>query len=713
MAFLATTLVLSAQHKTISIEDIWSKGTFAAQSAQTGRSMADGQHYTLMDSHGIGKYSYRTGEKVADLCRFSEVKGAEELHFQSYELDAAEQQILLSANFNAIYRYSGVSDYYVYDIATGILRKISQSGKQKLTTFSPDGKYVAYVRDNNLYTLNLATLKEEAVTTDGRTNHIINGTTDWVYEEEFAITRGFRWSPDSRRIAYYRFDESKVKQYRMQMWGGLYPSDYEYKYPKAGEDNSKVEIVVYDMLHKSKIIPSLGSENDQYLPRFQWTNDPLRLAVMRMNRLQNKMDLLMVEVEANTVRRFYEEEDSAYVEVPSIWHFLQDGKHFLISSERDGYTHIYLCDIDSDKQILVTSGAYDVASVCGIDEKGKHLYYTAHKSSALNTELIVSDFSGKKNIQLSHAEGTHSATFSNGCRYYIDVYSTANSAPVTTLYESKGKAIRTLEDNADLQRKMDDYGAVRKQFGTLTTSNGTELNYYVILPEQYDPRKKYPLLFFVYGGPGSQQVVNAYRGGDHYWFHLLSQMGYAVACFDGRGTGGRGAKFKKMTYKNLGAMECEDAIEAAQWFGMQPWVDESRIGIFGWSFGGYLSTLALLKGNDVFKTAIAVAPVTTWRFYDNIYTERFLQRPQDNPEGYDENSPLNFAERLKGNYLLIHGTGDDNVHFQNSAEMVSALEAAGKHFEFRIYPNKNHSIYGGNARQNLYELMTDFLKRKL
>lgn len=713
MALLSLTIAASAQFKSITIEDIWSKGTFAAASAQIGRSMADGQHYTLMDGNGVAKYSYRTGEKVADLCRFAEVNEGGKLHFQGYELDAAEKQILLSANFDAIYRYSGVSDYYVYSIADGSLQKLSKSGKQRLTTFSPDGKKVAYVRDNNLYVMDLATLEEKAVTTDGKVNHIINGTTDWVYEEEFTITRGFRWSPDSRRIAYYRFDESQVKQYKMQMWGGLYPTDYEYKYPKAGEDNSKVEIVVYDLLYGSKIVPSLGSENDQYLPRFQWTTDPRQLAVMRMNRLQNQMELLMVDVVANTVRRFYEEIDKAYVEVPSVWHFLNDGKHYLISSERDGYNHVYLCDIDSDNQVLVTAGAFDVAEVCGIDEKNKRLFYTAHKSSPINTELLVSDFGGKSTKQLSSQEGSHSAKFSKGCRYYIDVFSTANSAPVTTLYENNGVARRTLEDNAALQKKMDEYGATRKDFGSFTTSTGTELNYYVILPEKYDPKKKYPLLIYVYGGPGSQQVVNGYRGSDHYWFHMLTQQGYAVACFDGRGTGGRGAAFKKMTYKNLGAMECEDAIEAARWFGQQSWVDASRIGIFGWSFGGYLSSLALLKGNDVFKAAIAVAPVITWRYYDNIYTERFLQRPQDNPEGYDDNSPLNFADRLKGNYLLIHGTGDDNVHFQNSAAMVTALEEAGKHFEFRIYPNKNHGIYGGNTRQNLYELMTDFLKRKL
>lgn len=706
-------LSVVAQHKAITLEDIWTKGTFSASSARLGRSMADGEHYTLMDANGIAKYSYKTGEKVADLCVFAKVKGAEGIQFLSYEIDEGERQILLSANFEPIYRYSGVSDYYVYNIGSQRLVRISNDGKQRLTTFSPDGSKVAYVRDNNLYVMTLSNLKEQAITTDGLANHIINGTTDWVYEEEFAITRGFRFSPDSRRIAFYRFDESNVKEYSMQMWGDLYPGEYKYKYPKAGEDNSRVEILIYDLRDKSLTRPELGSDNDQYLPRFQWTNNPAVLCVMRMNRLQNHMELLLVDAEQNTVSPLYDETSDTYIEVPATIKFLADGKNFIISSERGGYNQLYFCDMEGKMQLRITPGDYDVVSVCGIDEKKQQIYYTAHKSSPINTELFVCDFKGRRTMQLSTEEGTHSASFSNGCRYYIDVFSTTAQAPVTTLYNHKGKAIRVLENNAALQTTIEQYGANRKAFGTLTTSIGTELNYYIILPENFDSTKRYPLLIYVYGGPGSQQVVNAYRGGDNYWFHMLSQKGYAVACFDGRGTGGRGIAFRNQTYRNLGAMECEDAIEAARWFGAKQWIDESRIGIFGWSFGGYLSSLALLKGNDVFKAAIAVAPVTTWRYYDNIYTERFLQRPQDNPEGYDNNSPLNFADQLKGNYLLIHGTGDDNVHFQNSVDMVSALERAGKHFEFRIYPNKNHGIYGGNTRQNLYELMTDFLMRKL
>ena len=458
---------------------------------------------------------------------------------------------------------------------------------------------------------------------------------------------------------------------------------------------------------------NIGSQNDQYMPRIQWTQDPNTLALMRMNRLQDKMELLLADATTGAIRNLYTEEDEAYVEVPETWMFLKDGKHMLLPSEKDGYNHIYMYDLKGNLVNQITQGFYDVVSVCSVDEKAGVIYYLSHESSPINRELYSIDFKGKKKKKLSEAPGWYSASFSATSKYYISTFTDANTPPIYTLHTSNGKLLNTLQDNADLRQRMAEYGVGRKTFGTLTTELGSELNYYIILPPDFDSTKKYPLFFYVYGGPGNQQVTNSYGYSDYYWFHMLAQQGYVVACFDGRGTGGRGAHFKKMTYKNLGKMECEDAVGAARWFGKKKWIDETRIGIFGWSFGGYLSTLSILKGHDVFKSAIAVAPVITWRYYDNIYTERFLQRPQDNARGYDDNSPLNFANLLEGNYLLIHGTGDDNVHFQNAVDMVTALEAAGKQFEFRIYPNKNHSIYGGNTRLNLYQLMTDFIHRKL
>lgn len=735
-ALLAGAGVASAQTKNITLEDIWTKGTFRAKGVYGIRSMADGEHYCTMSRTGIAKYSYATGEKVADVCLFNAPdmkKKAKPLPpMEGYEFSKDEQKILLSSGFEPIYRHSGVSDYYLYDVKEKTFTKISNNGKQRLTTLSPDGTKVAFVRDNNLYWMDLGTLEEHAITKDGKVNEIINGTTDWVYEEEFAITQGFQWSPDSKKIAYLRFDESKVKEYNMQMWGALYPEDYKYKYPKAGEDNSHVELWTYSLDdNKAVRCASTDKKDWEYIPRFQWAPDGT-LVFMRMNRLQNHMEILADE--GILLHTLYDEQDKAYVEVPDTWQFITVGKgkkaqqQMLITSERDGYRHIYLYGMDGNLVKQVTSGEWEVCEVAGVDVKNQRLYYTSREHHPTQKSLFVIGFDGKKkqclndvtrnwkNTEDRYVLGTYGATFSNGCKYYIRTFSTANDAPLYTLHDAGGKLIKVLEDNMELNKKMKvEYETHRKTFGSFTTSIGTQLNYYTIKPKNFDQNKRYPVLIYVYGGPGNQQVSDSYGYSDYYWYHMLADKGYIVFCFDGRGTGGRGAAFKKQTYGDMGRMECEDAIEAARWLGQQSWVDKERIGIWGWSFGGYLSTLSLLKGNDVFKMAIAVAPVMNWRYYDNIYTERFLGLPKDNAKGYDENSPLNFANQLKGNYLLIHGTGDDNVHFQNSAEMVEKLEEAGKQFEFRIYPNKNHSIYDhtGNTRLNLYQLMTDFIERKL
>ena len=725
-----------AQTSNITLEDIWTRHTFAPRGIGGIRSMADGEHYLSMSRTGITKYSYLTGEKVEDICLFggpAMQKKAKPLPpMEGYQMSADEQKILLSSGFEPIYRHSGVSDYWLYDIQQKTFTQLSKNGKQRLTTLSPDGTKVAFVRDNNLYWMDLATLEEHAITKDGKVNEIINGTTDWVYEEEFAITKGFAWSPDSKKIAYLRFDESKVKEYNMQMWGALYPEDYRYKYPKAGEDNSHVELWTYSLDdNKAVRCASTDKKDWEYIPRFQWAPDGT-LVFMRMNRLQNHMEILADE--GILLHTLYDEQDKAYVEVPDTWQFITVGKgkkaqqQMLITSERDGYRHIYLYGMDGKLIKQVTSGEWEVCEVAGVDVKNQRLYYTSREHHPTQKSLFVIGLDGKKkqclndltrnwkNTEDRYVLGTYNATFSNGCKYYIRTFSTANDAPLYTLHDAKGKLIKVLEDNMELNKKMKvEYETRRKTFGSFTTSIGTQLNYYTIKPKNFDQNKRYPVLIYVYGGPGNQQVSDSYGYSDYYWYHMLADKGYIVFCFDGRGTGGRGAAFKKQTYGDMGRMECEDAIEAARWLGRQSWVDKDRIGIWGWSFGGYLSTLSLLKGNDVFKAAIAVAPVMNWRYYDNIYTERYLGLPQDNAKGYDDNSPLNFADRLQGNYLLIHGTGDDNVHFQNSAEMVERLENAGKQFEFRIYPNKNHSIYDatGNTRLNLYQLMTDFILRKL
>ncbi|MBP3763858.1 MAG: S9 family peptidase [Bacteroidales bacterium] len=745
-----------AQKHDITLEDIWTRRTFSPQGIGGIRSMNDGEHYLSMTRIGITKYQYATGEKVVDLCLFASPdmrKFAAPLPpMEGYAMSQDEQKILLSSGFEPIYRHSGVSDYWLYDVQQRGFMKLTRGGKMRLAELSPDGTKLAFVRDNNLYWMDLQNLEEHQITTDGRVNAVINGTTDWVYEEEFAITKGFAWSPDSKKIAYMRFDESKVKEYNMQMWGALYPEDYRYKYPKAGEDNSVVTMGIHNLENPKAFAPAITQINAdnrkywEYIPRFQWA-DANTLTVMRMNRLQNHMQILALGANDgdNKVTTLYDEQDAAYVEVPDTWQFITVGKgkkaqqQMLITSERNGYRHVYLYGMDGKLVRQVTTGEWEVCAVEGVDVKNNRLYYTSREHGAINKSLYRINLDGKKKqclnykvdsdiakAILSHPKlhqredniflGTYNATFSNGCKYYICTFSDANTAPVYTLHDANGKIVKLLEDNASLSAKMHDYGTGSKNFGTFTTSHGTELNCYMITPKGFDQSsKRYPVLIYVYGGPGNQQVTNSYGYSDYYWYHMLAEKGYIIMCFDGRGTGGRGAQFKKQTYGDLGRMECEDAIEAARWLGQQSWVDKERIGIWGWSFGGYLSTLALLKGNDVFKAAIAVAPVMNWRYYDNIYTERFLGLPKDNAKGYDDNSPLNFADRLQGNYLLIHGTGDDNVHFQNTAEMVDRLQRAGKHFEFQIYPNKNHSIYDatGQTRLNLYQTMTDFIQRKL
>lgn len=703
--------------KNITLEDIWLNGTFSAKGISEIRSMNDGEHYCILKQTGIEKYAYKTGKKVEDVCLFNSSNNGNDgkpmPRIESYTFDSNEKQILLSSDFEPIYRHSGISNYYIYNIENKTFELISHNGKQRLTTFSPDGTMVAFVRNNNIYIMDLATKEEKQITFDGKINSIINGTTDWVYEEEFGITQGFYWSPDSKKIAFYRFDESHVKEYTMQMWGNLYPDNYKFKYPKAGETNSIVDILIYDLPSQKTMKLDIGSQNDQYIPRIKWTRDANTLALMRMNRHQNNMELLLANATTGQISTMHTETDKAYIDVPDTWIFLADGKHFLITSEKDGYNHIYMYDLKGNLVKQITTGNYDVVRIAGIDEKNKKIYYTSKESSPINTDLYVINFDGKKKTKLSDKPGTYSASFSNGCHYYISNFTDANTPPIYTIHNAKGKQLVMLQDNAKLAKKMKEYGNETKTFGTLTTSEGISLNYYIIKPANFDSTHRYPLFFYVYGGPGNQQVTNRYGGSDYYWHRMLAQKGYIVVCIDGRGTGGRGAEFKKVTYKELGKYECIDVIEAAKYFGKQPWVDESRIGIFGWSFGGYLSSLAILKGNDVFKTAIAVAPVTTWRYYNTIYTERFLRRPQENAEGYDQNSPINFANRLKGNYLIVHGTGDDNVHLQNAIDMITALQKEGKQFDMHIYPNKNHSIYGGNTRWHLYNLMTNFIEEKL
>ena len=700
--------VASSQQE-ITLEDIWTKGTFRGKGIDGIRSMKDGKHYCILTQNAIEKYDYANASKVGEVVNFSELdlNG----YVVDYQFSADERKVLLILNPEMIYRHSYLANVFVYDIASKKLTSVAEQ-KIRLAELSPNSQKVAYVQDNNIFIFDIASMQTKQITTDGEFNYIINGTTDWVYEEEFAITKGFFWSNDSEKIAYYKFDESKVKQFSMTIYGDLYPEEYVYKYPKAGEDNSVVEIYVYDLKNDKTNHIDMGMNKDIYLPRLQWTpND--EVFIHKLNRHQNQYELFIASTTDFKPKKVYEERNQYYIEQVEDVVFLNDKKHFILKSERNGYMNLYKIGIYDRSIDPITQEKYDIDQICYINPKTEEIFYTAAQSEAYNRELLVVD--KKKNIKkLSGETGTYSADFSANGEYYISTFSNTDTPVQYTINNNKGKVLIVLEDNKEQKEVLAQYGAERKEFGKFKTSQGHELNYWVIKPANMEAGKKYPLLFYVYGGPGSQEVLNSQsRFSDYMWFRMLAQKGYVVACVDGRGTGMRGEEFKKCTYMELGKYETEDQIEAAKYFGSLDFIDKERIGIFGWSYGGYMSTLCITKGADYFKTAIAVAPVTTWRYYDNVYTERFMRTPQENPKGYDDNSPINHVEKLKGNYLLVHGTADDNVHFQNAVDLMTALIKANKQFEQFSYPNKNHSIYGGNTRYHLYTLMTDFILRKL
>jgi dipeptidyl-peptidase 4 len=717
-SFLLIPGFLAAQGQELSLKDIFGSRKFFPKGVYGLNPMKDGNTYSRQESDSINVYGYETGDYIKTLAIGKDMipeGDTTPIELSDYTFSKDETKMLIATGTEYIYRYSSVSEYYIWDITTKKLRRLSTGGKQRLATFSPDGSKVAFVRDNNLIVTDLVSNVETQVTTDGKQDEIINGTTDWVYEEEFAITQGFEWSPDGKKIAFYRFDESKVPEFTFIEWGDLYPKEIKFKYPKAGEPNSLVTVHVYDVASQQIIPVELGSETDQYVPRIFWTKEPGKLMVLQLNRLQNQLQLLLADASTGKTTPVYQEGNPYYIEETNYDHFIFiDNTRFLMTSERSGFYHIFLHTLDhSAKFAELTTGNWDVTDVFGYDESTGLVWFAAASSSPLDREIWTVDLKGKMK-QVSDKEGTHRPQFSSNYRYYVDNYTDANTPSLYTVNKPSGKVLRTLENNEALRKAMADYNFSKKEFFTFTTSEGVELNGWKILPPGFDPNKKYPVLMEVYGGPGSQTVLNASGNPfDFTWYQMLAQKGYIVASVDNRGTGARGEAFKKITYLQLGKYETIDQIEAAKYFASQSYVDPARIGIWGWSYGGFMSTLCITKGADVFSMAIAVAPVTNWRYYDNIYTERFMRKPQDNASGYDDNSPINFADKLKGKYLVIHGTGDDNVHVQNTMDMTTALLKANKQFEMFLYPNKNHGIYGGTTRLNLYTKMTDFILKNL
>ncbi len=690
-----------AQKKQVTLEDIYKKGTFRGEyvAADFGAPATDPEIPSdLKDEKGtaIGKY--------------------EDVIYSSTH----PRIVLLRTNVEPIYRRSSKANVYIYDSLSKKITTLTE-GKVLHPTLSPDGTKVAFVQDNNLFIKDLASNQVTAVTKDGKWNYIINGNCDWVYEEEFEFTRAYEWSPKGNYIAYYRFDETDVKEYNMTIYDNAYNKDYRYKYPKTGEANSKVEIHIYD-LSSGKDVKAQYEQGDIYIPRIKWSRDDTKLIVYWMNRRQDHLKLLATNAQTGASHPVYQEKNKYFVEINDDWWFLQDGRHLLFTSEMNGFRHLYLQSLDDNKKITqVTKGNFEITEVNGVDEKNKRIYFTMAYPRPMDRNLFVTDFSGKKTAQLTQGEAWHRVVMNDDFTKFYAYRSDLNTPQVVTLNairtSKKGitaELIKTVNESSKLNNKLAEYDLGKAQFIKIPNSKGDTLNGWMLKPAHFDQTKKYPVLFCNYGGPGSQQVANRF-GAVSFWHQLLAQKGFIVVSVDNTGTGYRGEEFKKKTYLQLGKFEIEDQIDAAKFIGNMPFVDKNNIGHWGWSYGGFMSSLAITKGADVFSAAVAVAPVTNWRVYDNIYTERYMRTPQENPKGYDDNSPINHTDKIKGKYLLIHGTADDNVHFQNATQMITALVKSNIDFESAYYPNKNHGISGGmdNTSFHLWSKMTNWIVENL
>lgn len=697
----------------ITLEDIFQKNTYTPKSIYELRSMQDGEHYTVNEGGKvIGKYEYSSGNRVGEIFN---VNSSDIINrFYSYQLNPSESLLLLAAESYSRYRRATLDNNFIYNLKSGTVQQLSKSGLQMYAQFSPVENKVAYVIDNDIYFKDLDSDKEIRITSDGLKNHIINGGSDWVYEEEFSLVRAFEWSPDGKKIAFYRFDESDVPEFTFQRFEDkLYPENYTYKYPKVGEVNSRVEIYVYDLVTNKTVKVKTGSP--EYIPRIQWI-DANFLSVTILNRLQNQLYLLKVNALTGGSEMLLIEEAVKYIPINDDLKFLSDGNGFIWRSEKDGYSHLYHFDLNGNLINQITKGEWEVTALLDYDPQRQILYYISTEKSPLYKEVYSIDLDGKNKTLISTANGNNTIKFSKGFNYYISYYSNIATPVLITLHEKSTKQIRVLEDNSTLKNLLASTEINAPEFFSFTTSENIALNGWMIKPHGFDSTKNYPVFMFVYGGPGYQHAADEWfvkSGGNYAWLQLLAQQGYIIAGVDGRGSGGRGRDFRQITYLNLGKYETIDQIEAAKWLGSQSFVDASRIGIFGASYGGYLSLLCLEKGNDIFKTAIAVAPVTNWKYYDDVYTERYMGTLESNPGGYDANSPIFYTDLLQGNLLLIHGTADDNVHWQNTAELISALVASNKQFDLMIYPDKNHSLSGGNTKYHEYKLITDFILENL
>lgn len=723
---VALTLGIKAQNQ-VTLRDV-SRGTYRASNIYGIKPMLDGQYYTQIspDRKRIVKYSFKTGKQVEVIFDVEKARDCTLKYFDDYIMSPDEKLILIQTKTRSIYRRSFTAEYYIYNVKNNTIEPLSKNGPQQVPLFSPDGFQVAFVRNNNIFLVKLLFGNSESqITKDGEYNKVLNGIPDWVYEEEFGFNRAFDFSADSKMIAYIRFDESQVPMYKFPLYKGMnpeytefatYPGEYTYKYPKSGEVNSTVSVHTYDIKSHVTRKMDLPLDKDGYIPRIKFTSDPEKLAIMTLNRHQNRFDLYMANPKSALCKVAIRDESEQYIKEDEYSNIKFYPENIVLMSERDGYNHLYLYTIGGNLVKQITKGKFEVKSFLGWDKQSNVFYYTSNEGSPLRTAVYKIDGKGKK-TKLSTRTGTNDAIFSSNYSYYINTFSNISTPTLITINDNKGKELATMLDNKKLKEKIATLTLPQKEFFTFRTAEGVELNGWMMKPANFDATKKYPVIMHQYSGPGSQQVLDRWGIGsfsDAGMFEAyMADRGYISVCVDGRGTGGRGAEFEKCTYLFLGVKESHDQVEAAKYLGTLPYVDGSRIGIWGWSFGGYNTLMSMSEGSNVFKAGVAIAAPTDWRYYDSVYTERFMRTPKENGDGYDAGSAIKRAPKMHGSLLLIHGTADDNVHLQNMAEYSEALVQAGVQFDEHIYINRNHGISGGNTRNHLMNRVANFFLRNL
>ena len=715
-SIVAMSMTFAFAGEKLSLVDI-TRGYFRSETMQAVSQMADGETYSQISDNGqrVVSYSFRTGKQVSVLFDAATARGAQISRVDGYIMSPDGKRMLIQTKTTPIYRRSFTAVYYIYDIRNNKLEPLSDGGPQQTPKFSPDGNQIAFVRENNIYLVKLLYDNAESqVTKDGKFNEVINGVPDWVYEEEFSTNSSMEFSADSRQIVWIRYDESAVKQYSMQLFKGMapeldayaeYPGDYTYKYPVPGQVNSKVSVLSYDIQsHQTRKI-DLPLDADGYIPRIKATSDPTKIAIFTMNRHQDVLRIYMANPLSTVCQLAIEDRVDKYIKEEVLEEVKMTDKHILLPSERDGYTHLYLYNLNGQLLRQIVNDKYVVTSVYGYDEQTGDTYFAANPNGPMDQQVMVAHANGKTEI-LSQKAGVNRAVFSKNFKFFINIWSDVDHPAQYTLCQNNGKQILTLIDNKALLEKLSAYDLGKKEFFTFTTSEGVQLNGWMVKPADFSPAKKYPVIMYQYGGPGNQQVLNQWgigiNGNGAILEQYLAQQGYICVCVDNRGTGGRGAEFEKCTYLRLGELEARDQVETALWLGQQAYVDKERIGIWGWSYGGWNTLMSMSEGRPVFCAGVAIAPPTCWRYYDSIYTERYMRTPKENQKGYDEVNPIYRASKLHGALLICHGLADDNVHYQNTAEYVEALVQADKDLRQLVYTNRNHGISGGNTRNHLF-----------